>query len=446
METHIEKLISKKIEKIKNNDNVFDSGKVIKITDYIIEVSGLENVQFFEKVIIWEKGMGYVNEIKENSVIIAVVKENEPICIGDTVNATGETFKAIFAEEAIGRIVNMFGVDLLTNREFEKIEYIDIEKPNIPIMDRREVNRPMLTGIAGIDLIYPIGKGQRQLIIGDKKTGKTQICLDTIVNQANEIKEIENQIVCIYIAVGKTKKEIKNIYNELLKRNALSYTMMCVSTNEDKPPVTSLIPYVGLSIAEEYMMQKKDVIVVIDDLKKHADIYREISLTSGKTPGREAYPSDIFYLHSRLLEKGCQYKNGGSITILPIVETKGGDITDYISTNIISITDGQIVLSEKQFSKGHKPAINYGVSVSRLGGAVQTEKMKKLGTSVRRKFLSYLETKEVYELANMDEMSEELRQKMKEGKQIEQALKQDKFSPLTNKEIIEKFKDLGEKE
>ena len=446
METHIEKLISKKIEKIKNNDNVFDSGKVIKITDYIIEVSGLENVQFFEKVIIWEKGMGYVNEIKENSVIIAVVKENEPICIGDTVNATGETFKAIFAEEAIGRIVNMFGVDLLTNREFEKIEYIDIEKPNIPIMDRREVNRPMLTGIAGIDLIYPIGKGQRQLIIGDKKTGKTQICLDTIVNQANEIKETENQIVCIYIAVGKTKKEIKNIYNELLKRNALSYTMMCVSTNEDKPPVTSLIPYVGLSIAEEYMMQKKDVIVVIDDLKKHADIYREISLTSGKTPGREAYPSDIFYLHSRLLEKGCQYKNGGSITILPIVETKGGDITDYISTNIISITDGQIVLSEKQFSKGHKPAINYGVSVSRLGGAVQTEKMKKLGASVRRKFLSYLETKEVYELANMDEMSEELRQKMKEGKQIEQALKQDKFSPLTNKEIIEKFKDLGEKE
>ena len=215
--------------------------------------------------------------------------------------------------------------------------------------------------------------------------------------------------------------------------------MMVVSTNDDKPPVSSLIPYVGLSIAEEYMKMKKDVLVVIDDLKKHADIYREISLISNKTPGREAYPADIFYLHSRLLEKGCQYKNGGSITILPIVETKGGDITDYISTNIISITDGQIVLSEKEFSRGNKPAINYGISVSRLGGAVQEKDVKKLGAEIRRKFLSYLETKEVYELANMDEMSPELQQKMKDGKEIQKLLNQDKFSPLTEKEIIERF-------
>lgn len=439
MSTRVEDLVNKKIEKIKNNENVFDSGKVINVKDYIIEVSGLENVRFFEKVNIWEKGMGYVNQINENSVIVAIVKQNAPIKVGDIVNATGEQFKAIFAKEAIGRIVDLFGTDLLTGRAFEKIEYINIENPTIPIMDRRAVNRPMLTGISGIDLIYPIGKGQRQLIIGDKRTGKTQICLDTIVNQGKEIRQKGEDIVCIYIAVGKTKKEIKMIYNELLKKNALSYTMMVVATNDDKPPVASLTPYVGLSIAEEYMKMKKDVIVVIDDLKKHADIYREISLISNKTPGREAYPADIFYLHSRLLEKGCQYKNGGSITILPIVETKGGDITDYISTNIISITDGQIVLSEKEFTRGNKPAINYGVSVSRLGGAVQEKDIKKLGAEIRRKFLSYLETKEVYELANMDEMSPELQKKMIEGKEIQKALNQEKFSPLSKEEIIDRF-------
>ena len=446
MGTNIENLISKKIEQIKTSQNVFDSGKVIKVKDYIIEVSGLEDVTFFEKVTIWEKAMGYVNEIRENSVVVAIVKQYAPIQIGDIVNSTGEPFKAVFAPEAMGRITNLFGVDLLSGLSFEKTKFIEIENPIVPIMDRREVNRPLFTGIAGIDLMYPIGKGQRQLIIGDKKTGKTQIALDTIVNQGVLRKDFAEDTICIYIAVGKTKKEIKNIYNELLKRNALSYTMMCVATNDDTPPVISLIPYAGLSIAEEYMKKKKDVLVVIDDLKAHADNYREISLISGKTPGREAYPADIFYLHSRLLEKGCQYKNGGSITILPIVETKGGDITDYISTNIISITDGQIVLSEKEFSRGQKPAINYGVSVSRLGGQVQNEKMKKLGASVRRKFLSYLETKEVYELANMDEMGPELRNKMLEGRRIQQELKQQKYTPLSEKQILDKFKELGEVE
>ena len=430
MGEHISNLVESKLKKIKEEKNVFDTGKVIRLKDYIIEVSGLENVTYYEKVIIRGKGMGYVNEIKENSVIVAVVKEDEPIKIGDTVNTTGERFRAIFAEEALGRVTDLFGVDLLTGRAFEKFKYIDIERPTVPIMDRTPVNRPMMTGIAGIDLIYPIGRGQRQLIIGDKKTGKTQIALDTIVNQGKIMKEKSNanDIICIYIAVGKTKKEIKSIYNELLRRNALSYTMIVAATNDDKTTVQSLIPYVGLSIAEEYMMQS----------------YREISLISNKAPGREAYPADIFFLHSRLLEKGCQHKCGGSITVLPIVETKGGDITDYISTNIISITDGQIVLSEKEFKKGQKPAINYGVSVSRLGGAVQTEEMKKLGSSVRRELLSYLETKEVYELANMDEMSPELREKMRKGKLIEQALRQNKFSPLTQDEIKERFKMLGE--
>ena len=445
MGNHIEDLVNSKLKQIKEEKNIFDSGKVVKIKDYIIEVTGLENAKFFEKVTIWEKGFGYVNQIRENSVLVAIVKEYEPIQIGDTVNLTGQLFKAIFSKDAVGRIVDIFGMDLLAGKAFDNFKYIEIENPTIPIMERREVNRPMLTGIAGIDLIYPIGKGQRQLIIGDKKTGKTQIALDTIVNQVRLSKETGGNTICIYVAVGKTKREIKTIYNELMNRNALSHTMMCVSTNLDKPPIMNLIPYVGLSIAEEYMNEKKDVLVVIDDLKKHADIYREISLISNKSPGREAYPADIFYLHSRLLEKGCQYKNGGSITILPIVETKGSDITDYISTNIISITDGQLVLSKKEFSKGQKPAINYGVSVSRLGGAVQTKDIKVLGANIRRKLLSYLETKDVYELANMDEMSPELVKKMKEGKKIHESLIQQKFSSLSSEEIIDKFKELGEK-
>ena len=442
METHITNLVNEKVAKIKNENNIFDSGKVIKIKDYIIEVSGLENVMYFEKVIIMEKGMGYVNAIYENSVSIAIVKENEKIEIGDIVNATNEIFKAIFSEDAIGRITDMFGVDQLSGKPFENYKYIDIERPNVPIIDRKSVNRPLYTGIAGIDLIYPIGKGQRQLIIGDKRTGKTQIALDTIVNQKNS--EDINNIICIYIAIGKTKKEIKNIYNELMKRNALSYTIMIVATNDDKVPIVSLIPYAGISYAEEFLSKGKDVIVVIDDLKKHAEVYREISLVSNKTPGREAYPSDIFYVHARLLEKGCEHKNGGSITILPIIETKGGDITDYISTNIISITDGQIVLSNKAFLRGQKPAIDYGISVSRLGGAVQTAEMKKIGAKVKMKLLNYLETKDVYELANSDELSDEIRENLKEGRKIENRLKQEKFSPLTKKEIIERFEDFEE--
>ena len=282
--------------------------------------------------------------------------------------------------------------------------------------------------------------GQRQLIIGDKKTGKTQIALDTILNQKDK------NVICIYIAVGKTKKNLKNVYAELQKKGAMKYTIMLAALNDDLPPVLSLTPYAGLAIAEQYMHKGQDVLVVIDDLSRHADCYREISLLIGKVPGRDAYPPDIFYTHSRLLEKGCQHKDGGSITILPIVETRGGDITDYISTNIISITDGQIVLSKKSFDKGEKPAINYGLSVSRLGGAVQTGPMKKLGSRVRRELLSYLETREVYELANTDEMGKELQERLKRGAKLLKGLGQYKYSPLSQDEILKKFEDIYKEE
>ena len=326
----------------------------------------------------------------------------------------------------------------MTDGIFEDAEPIEIENEPIPIMDRGTVKRPLETGIAGIDLIYPIGKGQRQLIIGDKKTGKTQIALDAIANQAGK------DVICIYVTIGKTKKNVKRVYQELMARGAMKYTMIVAAFNDDKPPVMYLTPYVAATIAEKLMMEEKDVLLVLDDLKHHADVHRQISLLLGNVPGREAYPPDIFYTHSRLLERGCQHLCGGSVTILPIVETRGGDITGYIPTNIISITDGQIVLSKKNFDKGQKPAIHYGLSVSRLGGAVQTADMKKLGAVVRRELLTYLETREVYEMANMDEMSKEMRARLMRGARIVEGLTQYKYQAISSENCIQKFQAIME--
>ncbi len=428
--------LNETIDSIKNNDNVYTAGKVLRVNDYNIEVTGLDDVSFYEEVNVADKASGYVFGIYPDRVIVALVKINGEIKPGDMVFGLKKEFKCLFSLDSIGKVIDVFGNDLIAGKKFDNLIELSVENKPLPLMDRGSVKREMLTGITGIDLVYPIGKGQRQLIIGDKKTGKTQICLDTIVNQKNK------NVLCIYVAIGKTKKEVKDIYYELTKRGAASYTIVIASFHDELPTRTYLTPYVALSIAESFMLQTYDVLVCLDDLKKHADIYRQISLASKKTPGRDAYPSDIFYTHSRLLEKGCQHKNGGSITILPIVETKAGDITDYISTNIISICDGQIVLSEKNFAKGEKPAIDYGLSVSRLGGNVQDDAMKKLGSKVRIDLLSYLDVRQIYELANTDEMSEELRNRLSEGKMMIDKLKQYKFSPKTKKEMIDSFEFL----
>ena len=432
--------IEKTMNEIKNNENVYSTGRVIKVNKYNIEVSGLNDIEFYEAVDINGKASGYVMGIYPNKVIISIVEQNDSIVTGDIVYGLKKEFKCYFSQDSIGKVIDIFGNDLIAGKKFENLEEVRIENPPIPIMDRIDVRREFLTGITGIDLMYPIGKGQRQLIIGDKKTGKTQVCLDAIVNQKGK------NMICIYVAVGKTKKEVKDIYFELTKRGAASYTIIIASFNDELPTRTYLTPYVAASIAESLMMQKYDVLLMIDDLKKHADVYREISLTSNKTPGRDAYPSDIFYAHSRLLEKGAQHINGGSITMLPVVETKNGDITDYISTNIISICDGQLVFSAKNFARGEKPAINYGLSVSRLGGNVQSDDMKKVGTKLRRELLSYLEVRSVYELANLDEMSAELQKKMKDGKIMLDKLRQYKFTPRTKEEMIKDFDFLFEED
>jgi len=426
------------VDNIKTNNNIYNTGRVIKVNDYNIEVTGLNDVAFYEEVNVGEKASGYVFGIYPDRIIVALVKINEEIKPGDMVYALKKEFKCLFSLDSIGKVIDVFGNDLIAGKKFDNLVELSVENRPVPLMDRGLVKREMLTGITGIDLIYPIGKGQRQLIIGDKKTGKTQICLDTIVNQKDK------NVLCIYVAIGKTKKEVKDIYYELTKRGAASYTIIIASFHDELPTRTYLTPYVALSIAESFMLQTYDVLVCIDDLKKHADIYRQISLASKKTPGRDAYPSDIFYTHSRLLEKGCQHKNGGSITILPVVETKAGDITDYISTNIISICDGQIVLSTKNFTKGEKPAIDYGLSVSRLGGNVQDDMMKKVGSKVRIDLLSYLEVRQIYELANIDEMGEDLQRRLREGKLILDNLRQYKFAPKSKKEMIDSYKFLME--
>ena len=431
--------LNETVDSIKNNENVYNMGKIIKVNEYNVEVTGLYDVSFYEEINISDKAVGYVFGIYPDRVIVALVRINEEIKPGDMVYALKKEFKCLFSLDSVGKVIDIFGNDLIAGKKFDNLVELSVENKPLPLMDRGLVKREMLTGITGIDLMYPIGKGQRQLIIGDKKTGKTQICLDTIVNQKNK------NVLCIYVAIGKTKKEVKDIYYELTKRGAASYTIIIASFHDELPTRTYLTPYVALSIAESFMLQKYDVLVCLDDLKKHADIYRQISLASKKTPGRDAYPSDIFYTHSRLLEKGCQHKDGGSITILPVVETKAGDITDYISTNIISICDGQIVLSAKNFAKGEKPAIDYGLSVSRLGGNVQDDEMKKVGSKVRIDLLSYLEVRQIYELANMDEMSEELQNRLKTGKKMLNCLGQYKFSPITKREMIDKFSFLNTK-
>ena len=435
----ISDLVKDKLARIKSQDNVYSIGRVSKIKGYILEVSGLDDITYFEEVTIGNDSFGYVNGIYSNHISVAIIKKGSEIHVGDEVVSTGKEFMLKYSNNSIGKVVDIFAVDKLKDLEFECYEELPLEKPCTPIMDRSAVCRPLHTGIAGIDLIYPIGKGQRQLIIGDKKTGKTQIALDTIVSLKDD------DVICIYVAIGKTKKNIREIYHELNKRGAMKYTVILTAFNDEQPTVLSWTPYAGLAIAEKYLEEGRDVLVVLDDLKRHADAYREICLLTGKMPGREAYPADIFYTHARLLEKGCQKKDGGSITILPIVETMGEDITDYISTNIISITDGQIVLSKKNFDKGQKPAIDYGLSVSRLGGAVQTPQLKKIGAGVRRELTAYLEKRDVYELANTDEMSQEMRDVLTRGKTILDSLSQYKFENKDEKAIAVQFKEIMKK-
>lgn len=426
------------MKNINDEDNVFSVGRVINVSNNVVEVAGLKDVAFFETVSVVNKAKGYISAIFDSTVNISLVEQTEPIVVGDKVYTLNKNFKVSFSMDSLGKVIDVFGNDLISGKRFENLLEFDVENDPIKIIDRTEVKREFLTGITGIDLFYPIGKGQRQLIIGDKKTGKTQVALDMINNQKDK------KVLCIYVAIGKTKKEVKEIYYDLVKQGASSYTIIIAAFADDLPAKSYVTPYGATSLARFLMMQGLDVLLVFDDLKKHADIYRQMSLSAKKIPGRDAYPSDIFYTHARLLENGCQHKDGGSITMIPIVETRSGDITDYISTNIISICDGQLVLSLKKFNRGERPAIDYGLSVSRLGGAVQSREMKKIGIKTRQDLLSYLEIREIYELVNLDDLGENMKNRMIEGAKILSKLNQYKYSPLTKEQMTSLFDDIKE--
>ena len=426
------------MKNINDEDNVFSVGRVINVSNNVVEVAGLKDVAFFETVSVVNKAKGYISAIFDSTVNISLVEQTEPIVVGDKVYTLNKNFKVSFSMDSLGKVIDVFGNDLISGKRFENLLEFDVENDPIKIIDRTEVKREFLTGITGIDLFYPIGKGQRQLIIGDKKTGKTQVALDMINNQKDK------KILCIYVAIGKTKKEVKEIYYDLVKQGASSYTIIIAAFADDLPAKSYVTPYGATSLARFLMMQGLDVLLIFDDLKKHADIYRQMSLSAKKIPGRDAYPSDIFYTHARLLENGCQHKDGGSITMIPIVETRSGDITDYISTNIISICDGQLVLSLKKFNRGERPAIDYGLSVSRLGGAVQSREMKKIGIKTRQDLLSYLEIREIYELVNLDDLGENMKNRMIEGAKILSKLNQYKYSPLTKEQMTNLFDDIKE--
>lgn len=429
----INEIATKKENNIKQNENVYSVGRVVSIANNAIEVSGLNDASFYESIIVINKAKGYISAINESTVTVSLIEINQEIAIGDQVYGLGKNFKAAFSMDSLGKVIDVFGNDLISGKKFENLLEFDIETKPVDILDRSEVKRELLTGIAGIDLFYPIGKGQRQLIIGDKKTGKTQICLDMINNQKDQ------KVLCLYVAIGKTKKEVKEIYYELIRKGTMSYTIIIASFADDLPAKSFITPYAVTSLAKFFMSLGLDVLVIFDDLKKHADIYRQMSLAAKKIPGRDAYPSDIFFAHAKMLENGCQHKDGGSISMIGVMETKGGDITDYISTNVISICDGQIVLSLKKFNKGEIPAIDYGLSVSRLGGAVQDSEMKRVGIETRQKLLSYLEIRDIYELVNLDDLGENMKKRMIEGQNILKKLNQYKFSPLTKKAMVELF-------
>jgi F-type H+-transporting ATPase subunit alpha len=438
MSDRIQDIIDIKIDEIKKGGNVYAVGKVTRVANYILEVSGLEDCFYFERVYIGSKAEGYISRISRSSVTVELVRRSAPVYTGDEVTSSGQTFASKVSPDFIGHIVDIFGEDKLTGNKFKDLRDADAVPANIPLMERTAVNRPIYTGLCGIDLLYPIGRGQRQLIIGDKKTGKTQIGLDAIVNQR------DSSTVCIYVALGKSKKVVKNLYNELLSKGAMDYTVIYAAFQEDCAPMLYITPGAALTLAAIYLKQGNDVLVVIDDLTRHANTYREISLLAGKAPGRDAYPTDIFHVHASMLELGCQHSNGGSLTILPIVETRGGDITDYVATNAIAMTDGQIVTSAKNFERGLKPAIDFGRSVSRLGGQVQTPELKQLGTAVRRELLSYLETRDVFELANTEEMSLEMRERLARGRTILERMKQYRYDPVNPQAMEIKFGEFAE--
>lgn len=423
-----EDIISILKEEIENYD--FDSrdkevGKVIYVGDGIVTVYGIDNAMYGE-IVVFENGVkGMVQDIRRTEIGCILFGRDTGIKEGTKVSRTGKRAGIPVGDAFIGRIVDALGAPIDGKGSIESTDYRPIENPAPSIVDRKSVNQPLQTGILSIDAMFPIGRGQRELIIGDRQTGKTSIAIDTILNQKGK------DVICVYVAIGQKASTIAKVVNNLNKYDAMDYTIVVASTASDSAPLQYIAPYSGTAIAEYFMHKGKDVLIVYDDLSKHAVAYRTLSLLLGRSPGREAYPGDVFYLHSRLLERAARLSDklgGGSLTALPIIETQAGDVSAYIPTNVISITDGQIYLETEMFNAGFRPAINAGLSVSRVGGSAQIKAMKKIAGPIRTELAQYRELASFAQFGS--DLDADTKEKLAQGERIQQVLKQPQYKPM----------------
>ena len=424
-----DEIISILKEEIKNYDEISkdqEVGTVISVGDGIATVYGIDHAMYGE-VVTFENGLkGMVQDVRANSMGCILFGKDTGIKEGTKVARTGKQAGIPVGDKFIGRIVNALGEPIDGKGEIQAEEYRPIENPAPGIIDRKSVTVPLETGILSIDSMFPIGRGQRELIIGDRQTGKTSIATDTIINQKGK------DVICIYVAIGQKASTVAKVVSNLEKYGAMEYTTVFSATASDCAPLQYIAPYAGTALAEYFMYQGKDVLIVYDDLSKHAVAYRALSLLLERSPGREAYPGDVFYLHSRLLERSSRLSEaagGGSITALPIIETQAGDVSAYIPTNVISITDGQIFLESDLFFSGMRPAVNVGLSVSRVGGAAQTKAMKKASGSVRIDLAQYREMEVFIQFSS--DLDEATTAQLKYGSCLMELLKQPLCSPLS---------------
>ena len=427
----ISRIIRSQIKYYQNTIEQSETGTVTMVGDGIARAAGLDNCMAGELVQFESGAYGMAQNLEENSVSIVLLGDDSGIKEGSSIHRTGKVVSVPVGEGMIGRVVNALGQPIDGKGPIEASDYRAIESPAPGILDRQPVKQPLQTGIKAIDSMIPIGRGQRELIIGDRQTGKTSIATDAILNQKDK------DVLCIYVAIGQKASSIARVAEDLKKHGAMSYTTIVAATASDSAPLQYIAPYAGTALAEYFMAKGKSVLIVYDDLSKHAVAYRAISLLLRRSPGREAYPGDVFYLHSRLLERSCRMRDdlgGGSITALPIVETQAGDVSAYIPTNVISITDGQIFLESALFNAGNRPAVNVGLSVSRVGGAAQTKAMKKANANLRIELAQYKEMESFAQFSS--DLDAETRRQLEHGKALMEMLKQPLCQPKSDAEQV----------
>ena len=409
-----------------------DVGTVIQVADGIARIHGLENAMQGELLEFPGEVYGMVMNLEEDNVGVVLLGDSRAVNEGDVVKTTGRVVEVPVGDALTGRVVNALGQPIDEKGPIDTDKYRLVERVAYGVIDRQAVDTPVQTGIKAIDSMVPIGRGQRELIIGDRQTGKTAIAVDTIINQKGQ------NMHCIYVAIGQKASTVAGIVKTLKEHDAMEYTTVVASTASELAPLQYIAPYAGCAIGEEWMERGEDVLIIYDDLSKHATAYRTLSLLLRRPPGREAYPGDVFYLHSRLLERASRLSKelgGGSLTAIPIIETQAGDVSAYIPTNVISITDGQIYLETEMFHAGFRPAINAGLSVSRVGGAAQIKAMKKIAGPIRTELAQYRELASFAQFGS--ELDDDTRERLAQGERIKEVLKQPQYQPLAvEKQIV----------